>query len=274
MIAKKISLSICLCILFTNLISQEINFQDSEKKISLLANKILNGETDSIKNDANKELTNYLLQIIDQKKSYLYTFKEIEHISVLQPKDKKFKLFTWFIPYLNGEFEYVGILQICNKRGRKCKTYQLKNNINLTEEIIYNQLDYDTWYGCLYYDIIPIKIDKKRYYTLLGWDGNNEKTTKKIIDILTIDKHNQPFFGANIFDDQKKRILIEYGSQYPISLQYDDELEYIVFDHIEPMDGISKNNFSLYVTNLSYDILKKTPVGWKLEQNIYLNNIK
>ena len=40
------------------------------------------------------------------------------------------------------------------------------------------------------------------------------------------------------------------------------------------MDGVSQNNFSIYATNLSYDIFKKTQQGWKGEQNIYLNNKK
>tara|TARA_B100001250_G_scaffold386901_1_gene383825 strand:+ start:106 stop:891 length:786 start_codon:yes stop_codon:yes gene_type:complete len=258
----------------SHLICQETDFQKAEQAITVLAKTILNGETDSLRNEANDELTNYLLKIINTQKAYQYPFGQIEHVSVLQPKNKKFKLFTWFVPYVNGSFEYYGIIQTCNKRGKKCQTYQLKKNRNLEQKDVYTELNYDEWYGCLYYDIIPIKINKVQYYTLLGWDGSNITTTKKIIEILTIDKNKKPIFGANIFNSTKQRFLIEYSSKHPISLQYDKELESIVFDHLEPIDGVSQNNFSIYATNLSYDILKKTDFGWKLETNIYLNNIE
>ena len=273
MIQKRI-LFVSLFMIFTTLIAQETNLEESEKKISSLAKVILNGESDSIKNDANDQLNKYLLEIIQEKESYRYPFNNTEHISVLQPKNKAFKLFTWFVPHLNGSFEYYGIIQICNKRGKKCHIYHLKKTTNLTHQDLYNQLNYDQWYGCLYYDIIPIKVNKENYYTLLGWDGSNTTTTKKIIDIIKVDKNKKPIFGANIFNNNQHRILIEYSSQHPVSLQYDDKLEYIVFDHLEPIDGVSKDNFSLYATNLSYDIFRKTEFGWELEKNIYLNNAK
>ena len=135
-------------------------------------------------------------------------------------------------------------------------------------------LEYNEWYGCLYYDIIENKIKKDRYYTLLGWDGHNQTTTKKIIDVLKIKKKKTPVFGADIFGNKQYRIVLDYSNKYPISLKYDEQLKCIVFDHIEPIDGISKNNFSLYAPTLSYDIFKKTDFGWELEQSIYLNNGK
>ena len=87
-------------------------------------------------------------------------------------------------------------------------------------------------------------------------------------------KKKNPFFGANIFNNTQKRIMIEYSSKYSVSLHYDKKLEYIVFDHIEPIDGVSVNRFDIYATNLSYDVFKKTSSGWKLETNTYLNNQK
>ena len=92
--------------------------------------------------------------------------------------------------------------------------------------------------------------------------------------MLKIEKKQNPIFGADIFNNNQHRIVIEYSSQYAISLQYDENLEYIVFDHLEPIDEISKNNFSIYATNLSYDVFKKSKLGWEFEGNIYLNNEK
>ena len=266
---------IFLLLIFSDLIlAQKNEIEDINKNLTSLATTILNAETDSLRQEANYQLTNYFLEILNRKKSYLYEFRNIEHIYIMQPKDKAFKLFTWFAPYLDGTLDYFGIIQQCNKRGKKCKIYLLDDIKKLNSESVNSLFNFDEWYGCIYYDVIPVKIGKEKYYTLLGWDGNNLKTNKKIIDALQIGKKKSPVFGANIFNNNKNRILIEYSSQYPVLLQYDEELEYIVFDHLEPIDGISKNNFEFYATNLSYDILEKSEIGWKLKTNIYLNNIK
>tara|TARA_B100001250_G_scaffold402620_1_gene415954 strand:- start:386 stop:1207 length:822 start_codon:yes stop_codon:yes gene_type:complete len=257
-----------------NLFAQENIFINTERKLIDLAENILNGDNDSIKIKSNLLFQAQLLNIIKTKKSYLYNFNDIKHLSILQPKDKKFKLFTWFLPYTNGTYDYFGIIQQCNKRGKKCKIYILQNMASINQKSINQQIDYNDWYGCIYYDIIPIKIKRKKHYTLLGWDGNNNTTTKKIIDVISITKKQSPFFGANIFNNKQKRIILEYSSNYSISLTYDEKLDYIVFDHLEPMDEISINNFDIYVPNLSYDILERTDLGWQLKTNIYLNNQK
>ncbi|MBF25165.1 MAG: hypothetical protein CMP49_01420 [Flavobacteriales bacterium] len=256
------------------LYSQEQVTNYHNKELSLLSNKILTGDSDSIREEASKKLNNYFLKMLNEKKSYLYQLENTENIYIIQPKDRKFKLITWFLPYLNGTYKYFGIIQKCNKKGRKCNIYMLENRVELTQNDNNKIIDCNNWYGSIYYDIVPIKVGKNRYYTLLGWDGNNSNTSKKIIEVLNIKRKKDPVFGANIFNNSNTRILLEYSSQYPISLKYDAQLEYIVFDHLEPIDGISIDNFNLYATDLSYDILKKSKIGWKLEENIYLNNLK
>ena len=258
---------------FSNiLLSQEQYFQNQTLKLIDLADIILNGKTDSIRKEANTNFQTILSETLNTDKSYLHDFQKIKHLSILKTKNKKFKLFTWFLPYENGTYNYFGLIQRCKKNGKKCELYYLESNAVDDNLLLNKKLAHYEWYGCLYYDIIPIEINKTMYYTLLGWDGNNNKTTKKIIDVLTLGKKTPPYFGANIFNNQKNRIIIEYSSQYSISLKYDKELECIVFDHIEPIDGVSTNNFNLYAPNLSYDIFKKTDLGWRLETNIYLNN--
>ena len=271
---NRITILISLFILFNIVKSQDIDFEEQGKNIISLSNLILTGETDSIRNYASQQMQELLKEILNTKKSYLHEFKETGHVSILQPKDKKFKIITWFIPYKSGELKYFGIIQTCNKRGKKCNTYILEDTQDLSQENINYDFQLNNWYGCLYYDLIITKIEKDTYYTLLGWDGNNNKTSKKMIEVLNVSKNQAPYFGANIFNNNKNRILIEYSSQYPISLKYDPELEYIVFDHLEPIDEISMQNFSLYAPNLSYDIFKKTKLGWILEEEIYLNNEK
>ena len=50
----------------------------------------------------------------------------------------------------------------------------------------------------LYYKIIPVIKKNKTYYTLLGWDGNDMFSNKKIIEILEF-KKSKLQFGNSMF---------------------------------------------------------------------------
>ena len=271
---KKYKIFILIFLFFYIAKTQEDQFINKEKELSKWGEIILNGDNDSIRHDANIQFKNILNDLLNMKKSYKHNFQQIAPLSILQPKNKKFKLFSWFVPQNNGQYTYYGVIQKCNKKGRKCELYYLETIEKLNRENQNKKIPYKSWYGCLYYEIISIKIKKQKYYTLLGWDGNDNLTTKKIIEVLTLDKKQEPIFGANIFNNNQNRIILEYSNKYSMSLTYDNNLDYIVYDHLEPIDEISINNFEIYAPNLSYDILKKTEVGWQMETNIYLNNTK
>ena len=271
---KKYKILILMFLLFYNSKSQENKFFTQEQELSKLGEIILNGESDSIRYEANNKFKKILIDLLNTKKSYKYKFGKIAPLSILTPKNKKFKFFSWFVPLKNGNYDYYGLIQTRKKNKKKHKLYYLETIEKLNRQNQNNEIQYDNWYGCFYYDIIPIKIKNKTYYTLLGWDGNDNYTTKKIIDVLKLDKKQEPVFGANIFNNNQKRIILEYSNKYSMSLSYDNDLDYIVYDHLEPIDGISINNFEIYAPNLSYDVLKKTELGWQLETNIYLNNTK
>ena len=63
MIMKK-GILFFLFITHINLICQESNFETLEIQLSSLAKTVLNGKTDSVKQEANKQLTDYLFKII------------------------------------------------------------------------------------------------------------------------------------------------------------------------------------------------------------------
>ena len=81
---------------------------------------------------------------------------------------------------------------------------KFKNNIALGETAFSNErfvnslkLNNSQWIGALYYSLTPFKRGKKDYYLLLGWDGNDERSNRKIMDVLSISKSLT--FGAPIF---------------------------------------------------------------------------
>jgi hypothetical protein len=65
------------------------------------------------------------------------------------------------------------------------------------------------WYGAQYYKIIRVAAATP-YYVLLGWKGNNVKSTKKVIEVLSFDKEDKPNLGMPVFNGTRKRVVFEY----------------------------------------------------------------
>ena len=57
----------------------------------------------------------------------------------------------------------------------------------------------NNWVGAIYYGMVMKTFNNKKYYTLLGFDDNNTKSTKKWIEILTFNDNGQPVFGGPLF---------------------------------------------------------------------------
>jgi hypothetical protein len=111
-------------------------------------------------------------------------------------------------------------------------------------DIIINQEDTVTnnrsWIGAIYYKIIPTKNGNKRFYTLIGYDENNIRSTKKIIETLEF-INGEPIFGSHLFsfsEDSKKlpplsRFILEFKKNTGARVNYDSELEMIILEHLE-----------------------------------------
>ena len=115
------------------------------------------------------------------------------------------------------------------------------------------------------------------YYILIGWKGNNAKTSKKVIDILSFDKAGQPVFGKPIFDGlkgaaPKNRIVFEYNKLNSMTLTLDKSVGMIVFDHLAPFTPDLEGNFEFYAADLSFDAYKLAGGRLKLVENVELKN--
>ena len=117
------------------------------------------------------------------------------------------------------------------------------------------ELSSGNWYGCLYYNIIKNK--EKKSYTIIGWDGNNEFSTKKIIDVIKFSRYNNIKFGAPIFKDDKqkskKRVIIEYNDQSPVSVQFNKKSKQIIFNNLVPQKKELEGIKAYYVPDGSFN---------------------
>lgn len=268
--------------------SQDKNFFRSvEDSLKTIAFSILNGKDDFVKYNANERFMILLESTLLTEKSFNYPFDSLKTIAHLTSADNKLKIFNWNLPKADGTYEYFGFIQVWNQRLKKYDVIKLIDKSDEITDPESKTLNHLNWYGAHYYNIIFIKHHTKRYYTLLGWDGNNKEICKKIIEVLTFDSKNKPIFGANIFKTDKKdkkakkRIIFEYSASVSMSLKYEkqyiangkDKNKMIVFDRLSPQYPHLTGMYQFYVpeTNIFDAFLFKNN-KWVLVKDIDARN--
>ncbi|NVO01813.1 MAG: hypothetical protein HXX09_03855 [Bacteroidetes bacterium] len=235
------------------------DFLQDEDSLKVLANLILSGKDDFVKYNANARFVLLMENSLLKENSIDYPYDSLKSIKILCAPDKKVRLVNWVIVKKDGTFEYFAFLQLYNKQK---KGYDIISLQDKSDEIQFPDIqicDHNKWYGALYYKIIQNKYAGKKYYTLLGWDGNDLISNKKIIEVLTVGAKNKPVFGAQIFSGigkkNSKRIFFEYSESTTLALRYENQFmskgknrkNMIVFDHLSPLDKSMEGNMQYYV---------------------------
>ncbi len=201
-------------------------FGEYEDSLAVLGNTMRNGENDRLKYEANEKFTALLEDALNVNKSFDYPFDSIKTIARLASSDQKIKLYNWVIAKSDGSFDYYAFLQSYNEKKKKYDVFKL---IDKSADIIapeFQTLDINNWYGALYYKIVHTRNGNVDYYTLLGWNGNDGLSFKKLIEVLSFKSSNKPVFGAPIFrkgKDKPKRIIFEYSAKAVMNLKYDNQ---------------------------------------------------
>ena len=79
---------------------------------------------------------------------------------------------------------------------------ELHDKTNGTDE--YASYGDSTWYGAVYYEIVPLHAKKDTCYLLLGWDGNNWMSKKKLIEPISFNSNGKIHFGQKILKDKEE----------------------------------------------------------------------
>jgi hypothetical protein len=254
-------------------------YEDSLKQYSLA---IAKAKTDVERVEHNKKLVSLFEKVLVQAPSVAYKFDSLRYVTRVEAPDKSFRIFTWDIEKTDGTYQYYGFIQLSPAPEESaCKLFMLTDkSAEITKNPELYSSDHKKWWGMLYYKIILTQYKKKKFYTLLGWDGNDKLSNKKVIDVLTFTADGSPHFGEAIFDleykkgDKKtafefsagtmpKRLLFEYSSQIVMSLRYNEPLNTIVFDHLAPPNSSLKGQYQFYGPDFSYDGFKWEKGKWR-----------
>ncbi len=219
-------------------------------------------------NKLNKELLSKFEEAITIPETFNYGFDSLKKdIGILISPDKTFRIIHWNIAKSDGTFEYYGFIQSKHIeikkaglfRSSKTETMQLFPLIDRSSEIKNPEnaiTDNKKWFGALYSKIIVKETKSKTFYTLLGWDGNDKFSQKKIIEVLTFDANGAPRFGADIFNFDKKfpkRVIFEFSSTCNLSVRYSNKKDSIIFGHLAPTQPQFEGQFQYYCSDMSFD---------------------
>lgn len=244
--------------------------QDTLRAISY---DVINARAQDVRQLRNDEFIPQLVGALKAKYSYYYPFDSVLTMAKVYPKDSTFRIFTWPLENDNGTFRHFGVIQMNTKDG-SLKLFPLFDNSDFTKNLdtITNAKG---WYGCLYYAMTQQHYFNAEYYTLFGWDANSVTSQKKIAEILSF-KNGEPVFGAPMFSfaedtvptPVRNRFIIEYKRDAVAGLNYNPEMDMIVFDHLISETGEDGKKYT-YIPDLDYEGFKWKAGKWMHVEKIF-----
>jgi hypothetical protein len=228
------------------------NLRSKEDSLKGYAIKIIEGRNINDKFDADSIFTKVLVRTLKIPNSFFYPFDSLESISKLYAPDSSFRIFTWQIVLDDNIIFQHGAIQMRTVDG-SLKLFPLIDKSEVINNIDDTVANNRAWIGAIYYRIIETKYKNKNYYTLLGYDEDNIRCNRKIIEVLTFDDNHEPVFGGNYFVLEKTlvekpaiaRYIIEYKKDAAPKLNYDNDLGMIIIEHLVSETGEPDKKWTL-----------------------------
>ena len=224
-----------------------------ENTLSIYAQDIINGEEIVDRLRADSFFTRTLVQALKIPYSFSYPFDSLKTISSIYAPDSSFRIITWQLMRDFSYYRYKGAIQLKTSNGA-LKLIPLYDGADFTDNPVDSIRNNENWIGAIYYNIIQKKYNNKNYYTLLGYDENDARSTKKWIEVLTFDTNNKPVFGGRYFsypNDPIKpiqpayRFCLEFKKSANAKLNYDPEIDQIVFAKLVSESGELSKKYTL-----------------------------
>ncbi len=244
-----------------------------EERLVVLFDSLKSCDTDSIKDQLNKEIQITLGEALKGNESFTYPFDKIPNLGKIYSDDKKVRIYTWSFPYTDRTHGYGGFIQTKSKDRVTTTPLTLSREAYLPSQ--QGKIAANDWYGSLYYKVFPVKNRGGNYYIALGWSGYNAASDYKLIETLNIDGKGNVSFGKMVFEKKGKndsRIVLEYSAEAKISLLYDESSKRIIFDHLAPIEPGYKDIHVYYGPDFTYDAYQLKKGTWHLEENIDARN--
>ena len=254
--------------------ADEKMLQEKEDSLKIHALKLIKGNSAAIRFESDSLFTKMFVRALKTPNSFYYPFDSLETISKIYAPDNSFRIFTWQMVVNENLVRQHGAIQMNTKDG-SLKLFPLVDKSDVTTKITDTVGDNQGWIGAVYYKVIQTENNNQNYYTLLGYDENNIRSNRKIIEVLNF-KDGTPTFGGRYFsfdqDTIKKpttsRYIMEYKKDAGPRLTYDNDMQVIVFEHMES-ETSEPNKKWTYVPDGDYEGFKWENGKWVHIEKIF-----
>ncbi len=277
---KSIGLFLCVLLLNYSSQAQRISATDykflkkKEDSLKVQSFKLALGRNASDRFIADSIFTRLFVRALKTRHSFNYPFDSIINVSKLYAADSSFRIYTWQLMINENTIRQHGAIQMKTEDG-SLKLYPLIDRSDITTNVADTIGNNEGWMGAVYYKIIQKSQGGQTFYTLLGFDENNIRSDKKVMDILQF-VNGRPVFGnkiflrenSNVFQKNMARFVLEYKKEAAARLTYDQELDAIVFDELASETGDAKKKWTL-VPDGEYEGFKWINGKWVHTTNIF-----
>lgn len=225
--------------------------QQKEDSMKGYATKIIQGINPADRLEADSMFTRLLVRALKTKHSYQYPFETLQTISIQYAPDSTFRIFTWQLVINENVIRQHGAIQM-NTGDGSLKLFPLIDKSDVTINVADTVGNNYGWIGAIYYKIILKKSGDQNFYTLLGFDENNIRSSRKLIEVLVF-KNGEPIFGGPYFGAEKEdgfskwqsRYIMEFKKEAGPRLSYDKDLDMIIAEHLISESNEPKKKWTL-----------------------------
>jgi|GEM_PF-264368 len=244
-----------------------------ESKLKTLGDSIIEGWNEFARLDALTDFIPLFVKALKVRGSYYYSFNKLDFMYKLVSPDNSFRIFNWTLRFDDGTYRYYGAIQFNSINLKLIPLYDYSHMIpfDIVTDTILTQ---ESWYGVQYFDIGIMKKGKLPYYILLGWDGNNYISSKKLVEILHFDENNNAVFGAPLFSvpgTNPMRYQLQFNKDAFVVLKFVDHKKMIAFDNLIPPTPDDSGKFWTYVPDGTYNYLKIKKGKLVFNEDIFKN---
>lgn len=274
---KKYFIALFTCMTSVSIAQKKIDLgtiKSKEDSLYPIALSILQGASPTDRFVADSTFKKIFVRALKTPNSFYYPFDSLFTISKLYPPDSSFRIFTWHLVVDENFTKQSGAIQMKTEDG-SLKLFPLidqSDRIDNIEDTITNHLN---WVGAIYYNLIPVIKNKVPYYTLIGFDENNARCSRKIIEILHFE-NGQPVFGDRVFSYPKDtvcnrnaaRYIMTYKKEAAPRLRYDEDLKIIIKEHLVSLSNQPEQQWTL-VGDGDYEGFKWSNNQWNYILKVY-----
>lgn len=226
--------------------------QAKEDTLRHFARNLITDSTTAQRMVSDSLFTRTLVRALQVKNSFYYPFDSVQGISRLYAPDSAFRIFTWNIEFDQYYSRQKGAIQMRTRDG-SLRLIPLRDVSEFTANAMDSLRNKANWIGAIYYNIVKTEHKGKNYYTLFGIDYNTIRSTKKWVEVLSFNEKAEPVFGGPAFSFEKDsipkkpqhRFSLEYKKDAKVLLNYIDDLQMILYDHLVSESDEPENKWTL-----------------------------